>query len=150
VGWRGGACRPGSTWMRRESSGPLVPLTGEGLRATPCFFSLLSMGSLEVSGRSDRWDAPQPSGADWTIVIVFDEVAAHLSHPKIDPTTQVFWLSWRNGCHLFYTIFHIKKYIHQSGGHTHVNGYTAPHEVSFKVQPATSNAGPSNRRSHPQ
>jgi hypothetical protein len=21
----------------------------------------------------------------------------YLSHPKIDPTTQVFWLMWRNG-----------------------------------------------------
>jgi hypothetical protein len=54
-------------------------------------------GSLEVSGRSSRWDAPQPSGADWMVVIVLDDVAVYLSHPKIDPTTQVFWLMWRNG-----------------------------------------------------
>jgi hypothetical protein len=31
------------------------------------------------------------------VVIVLDDVAVYLSHPKIDPTTQVFWLMWRNG-----------------------------------------------------
>jgi hypothetical protein len=63
------------------------------------------MGSLEVSGRSSRWDAPQPTGADWTVVIVLDDDATHLNGPKIDPTTQVFWLTWRNR----WDGFHIKK-----------------------------------------